>query len=234
MVNTRLALAIPIVVLSSGLAAQALAQDLVYSCTNEAGRKLTSDRPIFECSDREQRVLETTTGRVTFIRPKQTEAERWAEEAKKKQVARERDAAIRQQRYDKQLLVRYPDEASLEEKRSYMLDEAKKRWAPTLNEQAEINARRKVLSQEAENRRRTGKAADFSSAKEAAQLERRTFQLQPMVARAEADLDKINAEMDADLARLRELRGQAQTARAVSLGQIPAPSTPPASKTPSP
>lgn len=218
------------------LSAAAAVQAQVYTCTTATGRKITADRPIPECMDREQRELQTTTGRVNIIKPKQTEAERLAEREAQKQVEREKESSLQQQRRDQQLLARYPDDAALEEKRNYLLDEAKKRWAPTLSEQAQINARRKEITTAAEARRKAGKAPDFTATKEAAQLERRTLQLQPMVDKAQADLDQVNHDMDADLARLRYLRSQAQTARAISLGQQPAsslgaaPSNTPAAK----
>lgn len=227
MLNLRFALGFSTVVWAAAVQAQ------VYTCTTSQGRKITADRPIPECMDREQRELQTTTGRINIIQPKQTEAERWAAREQRKETERQQEAALRQQRHDQQLLVRYPDDASLEEKRSYLIDEVKKRWAPTLEEQAELDARRKELSAEAEARRKARKVADFSSAKEAAQLERRTLQLQPMVAKAQTEINRVNSEMDADLARLRELRSQAQTARAISLGQSPAAAgTAPASSPP--
>ena len=221
MLNSRSFL-LTLMALSTAAAVQAQVKAQVYTCTTVTGRKITADRPIPECMDREQRELQTTTGRVNIVKPKQTEAERWAEREAQRQTERERELALQQQRRDQQLLARYPDDAALEEKRSYMLDEMKKRWGPTLDEQAEINARRKEISAAADARRKAGKAADFSSAKEAAQLERRTLQLQPMMEKAQADLDRVNHEMDADLARVRYLRGQAQSARAISLGQQPA------------
>ena len=221
MLNSRSFL-LTLMALSTAAAVQAQVKAQVYTCTTVTGRKITADRPIPECMDREQRELQTTTGRVNIVKPKQTEAERWAEREAQRQTERERELALQQQRRDQQLLARYPDDAALEEKRSYMLDEMKKRWGPTLDEQAEINVRRKEISAAADARRKAGKAADFSSAKEAAQLERRTLQLQPMMEKAQADLDRVNHEMDADLARVRYLRGQAQSARAISLGQQPA------------
>jgi len=47
---------------AAGIGAPALAQTTappaqIFTCTNAAGKKLTSDRPIPECNDREQRVL---------------------------------------------------------------------------------------------------------------------------------------------------------------------------------
>jgi hypothetical protein len=226
MLNLR-AFVITLLALSTASAVQAQVKAQVYTCTTATGRKITADRPIPECMDREQRELQTTTGRVNILKPKQTEAERWAEREAQKQTERDKEAALQQQRLDQQLLARYPDDAALEEKRSYMLGEVKKRWAPTLNEQAQIDVRRKEISAAAEARRKAGKTTDFSAAKEAAQLERRTLQLQPMVEKAQADIDQVNHEMDANLARLRHLRGQAQAARAMSLGQpAPAASTP--------
>ena len=221
MLNTRSFL-LTLIALAAAAAVQAQVKAQVYTCTTATGRKITADRPIPECMDREQRELQTSTGRVNILKPKQTEAERWAEREAQKQLEREKESTVQQQRRDQQLLARYPDEAALEEKRSYMLEEVKKRWAPTLEEQAEINVRRKEISAAADARRKAGKTADFSTAKEAAQLERRTFQLQPMMDKAQADIDRVNQDMDTDLARLRYLRGQAQTARAIALGQQPA------------
>jgi chromosome segregation ATPase len=207
----------------------------VYTCTTANGRKITSDRPIAECADREQRELETTTGRITIIKPKQTEAERYAEREAQKQVLREKESALQQQRRDQQLLARYPDDAALEEKRSYLLEEIKKRWAPTLEEQAKINARRQELNTQALARRKANKAPDYDSIKEAAQLERRMLQLQPMLDKFNYEIEETNRNMDADLARLRQIRQQTQAARAVALGQPQQQPSPSASaNTPSP
>ena len=204
--------------------AAAAVQAQVYTCTTAAGRKITADRPIPECMDREQRELQTSTGRVNIVKPKQTEAERWAEREAQKKLERDKESALQQQRRDQQLLARYPDEAALEEKRSYLLAEVKKRWGPTLDEQAQINVRRKEIVAAGEARRKAGKVADFGVTKEAAQLERRSLQLQPMMDKYAAEIERSNREFDQDLERLRYLRGQAQAARTLTLGLPPAPS----------
>jgi hypothetical protein len=218
--------------ISSTLLLATAVQAQVYTCTTATGRKITADRPIPECADREQRELSTTTGRVNILKPKETEAERLAAKEQQKQIERQKEAVLQQQRRDQQLLAHYPDDAALEERRSFLLEDIRKRWAPTLNEQAQIDVRRKEISAAADARRKAGKATDYSSAKEAVQLERRTLQLQPMMEKAQAELDRANADMDAELARLRELRKVAQSAKAVALGQA-APSSMP-SLAPSP
>ena len=42
---------------SAGAWGQAAGPAPIYTCTDASGKKLTSDRPIAECSAREQRVL---------------------------------------------------------------------------------------------------------------------------------------------------------------------------------
>ena len=100
---------------------QAVAQ--VYTCTTATGRKITADRPIPECADREQRELSTTTGRVNILKPKETEAERLAAKEQQKQIERQKESVLQQQRHDQQLLARYPDDAALEERRTFLLED---------------------------------------------------------------------------------------------------------------
>ena len=90
--------------ISSTLLLATAVQAQVYTCTTATGRKITADRPIPECADREQRELSTTTGRVNILKPKETEAERWAAQERTKQESRDRESALQQQRRDKHLL----------------------------------------------------------------------------------------------------------------------------------
>jgi len=193
-------------ILVGGLLAQSAALADVYTCTTASGHKLTADRPIAECADREQRQLETTSGLVKIIPPRKTEAERIAAAEAVRKQAREKEEQEMQQRNDQQLLVRYPDDATLEEKRSYMLGEVKKRWAPTLSEEADLEQRRAALQTKAVAQKAAGKSADLDDVKAAAQIERRMLQLRPMLDKASAETAQVNAHMDADLKRLHELR----------------------------
>ncbi len=186
----------------------------VYTCTTAEGRRITSDRPIPECFDREQRQLSTTSGRVEVIPPRETQAQRWAAEEARKEESRQRLRAEQQQRLDRQLLLRYPDDVALELRRGYLLDEVKKRWAPTLAEKTELDAERKELQKRAAARQKEGKPSDFEDAKAAVRLERRALQIRPMVDKMQAEIDEVNQQMDADLLRLRTLRAEQEAARA--------------------
>jgi Domain of unknown function (DUF4124) len=65
----------------------------IYTCVDAKGKKRTSDRPIPECSDREQRVLnkDGTLKRVEL--PALTPNERAEQEAAKRKEAEERACA---------------------------------------------------------------------------------------------------------------------------------------------
>lgn len=85
----------------------------VFSCVDAAGRTLTSDRPIAQCSDRPQRILDGVTGHLQGIKqPTYTPAELEAIERDQAR-ARAKQRAIQEKRqYDRGLLIRYPDQSA--------------------------------------------------------------------------------------------------------------------------
>ena len=79
----------------------------VYSCVDDRGRRLVSDRPIPECLDREQRVLGPSGVERQPLPPVLTKSER-------EQAARERERIAEQRRLNQALLLRYPDRNAYE------------------------------------------------------------------------------------------------------------------------
>jgi len=80
----------------------------IYTCTDASGRKLRSDRPIPECIDREQKVLNpsgTVRGRVG---PTLTAQQRAELQARQKAEAEQQALALDEKRRDRALLTRYP------------------------------------------------------------------------------------------------------------------------------
>src|SRR5574337_1145052 len=84
----------------------------VYTCTDRHGRRITADRPIAECVDREQRILDHTGTERRRIGPTLTEHERAAQEVQRRQEAQERARIVEERRRERVLLARYPDEAA--------------------------------------------------------------------------------------------------------------------------
>lgn len=102
--------------LSAQLAAQA-----IYTCVDAAGRRLTSDRPILECLDREQRVLNPSGSVRGTLAPSYTASERAAIEKKAREEAEARNRLLEQRQRQRALLTRYPSPEVLERERSVAL-----------------------------------------------------------------------------------------------------------------
>ena len=84
----------------------------IYTCIDAHGRRLTSDRPILSCIDREQRELNSSGTTRRVIPPTLTAAEREAREARERELAIERQRAQNIIRRDQALITRYPDKAA--------------------------------------------------------------------------------------------------------------------------
>lgn len=73
---------VSVVTLGAALAGMAVGvhAQSIYSCTDAKGRRITSDRPIAECLDREQRELSNTGTVKRIVKPVMT-----AEEARQQE-----------------------------------------------------------------------------------------------------------------------------------------------------
>ena len=94
----------------------------IYTCIDDQGRKITSDRPIASCSAREQRVLNKDGSLKAVVPPTLTAEELAAKEAKERKLAEARAAQAEAVRRDRNLLQRYPTEARHQKARESALD----------------------------------------------------------------------------------------------------------------
>jgi hypothetical protein len=93
----------------------------IYTCIDAKGRKLTSDRKIPECSDREQKILNPSGTVKARIGPNLTAQERSEIETTAKTVQQERARLEEEKKRDRALLVRYPNEALHQKERAESL-----------------------------------------------------------------------------------------------------------------
>ncbi|HEY4067440.1 MAG TPA: hypothetical protein VGM74_11125 [Burkholderiaceae bacterium] len=130
--------------------AQAQAGGVIYTCTNAAGKKLTSDRRIPECNDREQRVLNSDGSLREVIAATMTADERTAADARARAAdierARQRDAV----RADMSLVNRFPNEAAHNKARAAALDAVTSGLKASDLRLAKLARERKPLDDEAE------------------------------------------------------------------------------------
>jgi len=95
----------------------------IYTCVDRNGRRLTADRPIAECLDREQRELGPSGIVRRQIGPSLTEQERAAQEAQRRKEAEARARELEERRRERVLTARYPDKATHDVERA-----APSRW----------------------------------------------------------------------------------------------------------
>jgi hypothetical protein len=93
----------------------------IYSCVDGKGRRITSDRPIVECLDREQQQLGSSGVVRRVLPPSYTAEERSRLEAQRKAEDEQRARAAEEKRRDRALLIRYPNQASHDKERAEAL-----------------------------------------------------------------------------------------------------------------
>ena len=175
----------------------------IFSCVNAQGKRLTSDRPISECLDREQRVLNQDGSLRRMLPASLTPDERSAvEEADRRRVAEatgKRDAIRR----DRNLLSRYPNDAAHQKAREAALDDVRKAARSSESRLAELQTERKPLVEEAEFYK--SGALPVKLKRQLDGVEVAIAAQQETVSNQQAEVGRINALFDAELAHLRKL-----------------------------
>jgi hypothetical protein len=193
----------------------------IYTCVDARGRRITSDRPIRECLDREQSVLNKDGSTRDKLPPSMTADERAAaDDAARARMAAEstRNDAVRR---DRNLLSRYKDEAAHNKAREGALGLVRKSVGSSQQRLAELEQERNGLLGEAE----------FYKGKELPRQLKMQFESnavtteaqRSLVATHQAELNRVTAVYDRELARLRKLWAGAAPG---SLGEQPTASAP--------
>lgn len=187
----------------TGGGAEAASGSGIYSCVDNAGRRHTSDRPIPECLDREQRVLNRDGSQRQVVPPRMNAEERAAEEERQRQRAQAEAARKDAIRRDRNLVMRYPNEAAHQRARESALDDLRRAIASSERQVAQLQDERKGLTDEAEfykGKRLPAKLKAQLDANDAQQQAQRDI-----IHNQQAEMGRINAFYDAELARLRKL-----------------------------
>jgi hypothetical protein len=198
----------------------------IYTCTNAAGKKLTSDRPIPECNDREQRVL-NGDGSVRRVQgPVQTADERSEAEAREREAAADRARQLEAIRRDRNLLARFPNEVAHRKARVAALDDVNNALRISEARLAALAAERKPLKDETEfyvGKPLPGKLKTQLDANDAA-----VEAQQALVQNQRLEVIRIDKRYDAELERLKRLWAGAQPgSMGIIAGSASAPSPTP-------
>ena len=193
-------------------------QPKIYVCDLN-GKRITSDRPILDCKDKEQLELNRDGSPKRVVPPTPTADERAEQEAKERADSAARATQQIAVRRDRDMLNRFPNETAHNKAREKALDDVR---ASVRNSETRIKLlqqERKPLMDEAEFYAGKNLPAKLRSALDAndASLEAQTS----LVQNQQVEIGRINTLYDAELALLKKLWSGAQPG---SIG--PAPSGP--------
>jgi len=175
----------------------------IYSCIDANGKRLTSDRPIPECTAREQRVL-NADGSIKKVVPPTLTAEELAEqEARERERHIKRVAELDAVRRDRNLRARYPTEASHEKARHAALEDLSQSMERSQKRLELLAADRRPLLEEAEFY--TGRQLPPQLKQQLEGNETTAAALRELIQHQQSEMQRINAAFDVELNRLRAL-----------------------------
>ena len=189
------------------LAAPAMAQG-IYTCTDAKGRRLTADRPIIDCIDREQTELSSGGLARRKIGPTLTAAERAAEEERAARAGEERSRLAEEKKRDKALVMRYPNRSVHDKERVEALTLVDRAIAEAQRVTGGLLARRKLLDGELEFYKAQPARTPPKIKKQVEEVESRLAAQTRFVAEQDLEKVRINARFDEELVRLNVLWSQ--------------------------
>ena len=196
-------------------AAQAVKSGAIYSCIDANGKRLTSDRPIPECTSRDQRLLNSDGSVKQVLPPSMTADERAAYEARQQEEALARAQQREAVRRDRNLLQRFPNAAAHHKAREASLDDTRKSLSISESRLEALEKERRPLMDEQEfyvGKQLPLKLKQAIDANDAATEAQRN-----LIQNQKAEQVRVNKIYDDELERLRRLWAGAQPG---SLGVI--------------
>lgn len=205
----------------TGLAHAQAAGGSIYTCIDRNGRKLTADRPIPECLDREQRELGPTGMVRRQIGPSLTEQERAAAEVQRRKEAEERSRQVEERRRERVLTARYPDKATHDVERATAIAMVDDVTATAEKRIVELREQRKAFESEMEFYKNDPNKAPMSLRRRIAENEDSIAEQQKFLAGQDQEKRRVHQRFDAELAQLRRL-WDAQRAPVTGTDAVPA------------
>ncbi len=177
----------------------------IFTCVDARGRTLTADRPIAECSDREQTVLNPSGTVRTRIGPTLTAQERSKLEAEAR-AAREEQARISEEkRRERALLIRYPTRAIHDKERAEALGQIAVVRQAAVNRVEELQRQRTAVMEEMEFYKKDPRKAPLSLRLQVDDVARSLAVQARFIADQDDELKRVNKRFDDQLASLKQL-----------------------------
>ncbi|MEN9538048.1 MAG: hypothetical protein RLZZ126_283 [Pseudomonadota bacterium] len=177
----------------------------IYTCVDAKGRKLTSDRPIPECNDRDQKVLNPSGTVRGQVGPSLTATERQALEAKERQRREEQARRDEDKRRERALLIRYPHQAEHDKERAEAINQIGVVKAAAVHRLTALTEQRKKLDQEMEFYKKDPSKAPPNLRRELDDVNQNIRVQERFIKEQDAEVQRVNTRFDEELVRLRDL-----------------------------
>jgi hypothetical protein len=207
--------------LLAGLACAATARTGIYTCTDAQGRRITSDRMIPECNDREQKVMNPSGTVRATLPPSPTGPELRAREEQARAEAEDQRRKAEEKRVLKALVLRYPSQPVHDGERAKALESAEEMIQAAQRHIEDLERERKALDTEAEFFRKNPAKMPVKLRRQLEENEAQVATQRKLIAAQEEEQRRINARFDEELAKLRSLWAAARGVAAAP------PATPP-------
>lgn len=190
---------------ASGWLASAASWAAIYTCVDGNGRKLTSDRPIAECADRDQKELNTSGTVKRTVKPVMTAEEQRAFDAKQKDAAEEQARLVEEKRKDRALLTRYPSRAVHDKERAEALAQVDVVMKAATKRISELGVQRKEIDTEMEFYKKDPTKAPLSLKRQIEDHNNSVAVQKRFITDQENEMKRTNARFDEELVKLKSL-----------------------------
>ena len=192
------------VITSAWLAGPAWAQK-IYTCVDKNGRRITSDRPILECIDREQRQLSGSGTVQRVIPPSPTLEEKAQAEAARKAAERARQRETEEVQRDRALVLRYPNQTANDRARANALEQVDLVIGGLSEREKSLALRVQDLDQQLAAFSAQPNSAPSLLRRQRLDAEAELAQQRRLLQQQRAERDRINTKFNEELARLTKL-----------------------------
>ena len=177
----------------------------IYTCVDAKGRKITADRPIADCADREQKQLNSNGTVKRQIGPTLTAQERAAQEEVQQKVLEEQARKDEEKRRDRALLQRYPSRTVHDNERAEAIKQIGVVKTAAQTRIVELQKQRLAIDAEMEfYKKDPGKAP--SSVKRQIEENKQSLAVQQrFIVEQDGEIVRVDARFDEELVRLKQL-----------------------------
>lgn len=189
-------------------------QRSIYSCVDAKGRRLTSDRPIAECMDREQKEFSPSGTVRRIVKPTLSAHEAALEEEKARKAAEEKARLAEERRREKLLLARYPDRNAHDKERASAMRAVDDVVAAAAKRVEELQSERVRLRQEEDFYIADPTRMPHQLKRQIDENEQHQAAQKRFVAAQEEEKRRVAARFDEELGKLQQLWAARRTSAA--------------------